>query len=260
MRSNRRLSIPAIFITVQAVLYAGFLALDLTNKGIGTSVTLKYSIILLCFCYALMSASKSTFYLMQTALLFTAISDLFILVLDYYFYGVLTFIVVQELYSLRLLILLSGGRELDGAIGGRGRRITAAFLKRSLLQLLAALAVCLILSLTGVMLEGLLIVSIFYFICILTNVITAFSLVKHRPGTKGNLIYAIGMLLFLLCDINVGLFNLSGFIPMQEEVYAILYSASSILMWTFYAPAQVLIAISSRYEKGRDFDISDKNS
>lgn len=264
MHSNRKLSIQTLFVTVQTVLYAGFLALDLTDGSIGLSVSLKYSIILLCFCYALFGAGKSTFYsrqvkrlavsscLLQAALFFTVISDLFILILDYYIYGVLTFILAQELYCLRLVMLLT-------PVGSRGKT-GVAFLKRILLQLTAALVICLFLALAGVGLDGLLVVSVFYFICICMNVVTAFTLVRREPGAKGNLLYAIGMLLFLLCDINVGLFNLSGFIPMQESIYSVLYSISSILMWTFYAPAQVLIAISSRYEGDPGLVISDKKS
>jgi hypothetical protein len=56
------------------------------------------------------------------------------------------------------------------------------------------------------------------------------------------------MVLFLLCDINVGLFNLSDFIT-PSPAYNIIYSISSILMWTFYAPSQVLIALSVENEK-----------
>lgn len=258
MQSNRRFRIESIFIAIQAVLYVSFLALDLTDKSFGISVTLKYSIILLCFCYALLNARKSTFYLLQLALFFTAISDLFILVLDYYFSGVLTFIVAQEFYCLRLVILQNRAMNTETPSANRGKP-SVAFLKRILLQLTVTLAICLLLGLAGIKLEGLLIISSFYFICIIMNVISAFTLVRHQSGKKGNLIYAFGILLFLLCDVNVGLFNLSGFLSISGEVYQILYTASTILMWTFYAPSQVLIAISSRYEEGGKFDISDKN-
>jgi hypothetical protein len=67
----------------------------------------------------------------------------------------------------------------------------------------------------------------------------------HAPMDKSDSIFAAGLVLFLLCDINVGLFNLSGFVSVTGRVVEILYSLSSILMWTFYAPSQVLIAISS---------------
>ncbi len=242
MHSNGKLSIQALFIMVQTVLYVGFLALDLTGQGIGLSVSIKYSIVLLCFCYALLGAGKSTYYLLQAALFFTVISDLFILILDYYIYGVLTFIVAQELYGLRIL-LLHGREESD--YDDNWRKLGGAFLKRVLLQAIAAFFIILLLIMAGVRVDGLLAVSVFYFICILTNVISAIALARKRPEASSNRLYAIGMFLFLLCDINVGLFNLSGFLSIPENIYAVLYSLSSILMWTFYAPAQVLIAISS---------------
>lgn len=259
MHSNRRFNIQSIVIAIQAVLYVGFLALDLTDRSFGISVALKYGIILLCFCFALFSAGKSTFCLLQAALFFTVISDLFLLILDRYFIGVLTFIIAQELYGLRLVIVRNRMMNTEVPVVKK-RKLSIAFLKRILLQLTVSFVICMLLGLAGIKPEGLLFISSFYFICIITNVISAFTLVRHQPGKKGNLIYAIGMLLFLLCDINVGLFNLSGFLSIDGEVYEALYSASTILMWTFYAPSQVLIAISSRYEEGRRFDISDKKN
>ncbi len=246
---NGRTSIQTIFILVQTVLYVGFLALDLTGGSIPASVALKYTIIILCFCYALPGADKSTFYLLQSALLFTLVSDLFILILDYYIYGVMTFIVAQELYCLRLTLLKNRSKAEEDASVDRRRKIGRAYFRRVLMQVLSSLVIYLLLYLVGVGMDELLIVSVFYFICILTNVISAITLAYRKPESKSNRLYAAGMLLFLLCDINVGVFNLSGFLSVPENVYTILYALSSILMWTFYAPAQVLIAISSRYEK-----------
>ena len=282
-----KISISVLFVFIQTVLYTAFLAIDLTNGSIGLSVLFKYSIIILCFCYALFAYNKSTFFLLQAALFLTVISDLFILILDYYFYGVLTFILVQELYCLRLTIIKvskskddankgsmegskAGSKKVSKKVSKAGskkgikigvseelkecrtdiiKKAGYAYTYRLLLQITIAAVVCFLVSVIGVALEGLVIASVFYFVCISTNVFTAFSVAGMEPKSRGNLIYAIGMLLFLLCDINVGVFNLSGFISLPEHLYELLYSASSILMWTFYAPAQVLIAISSRYEK-----------
>ena len=78
------------------------------------------------------------------------------------------------------------------------------------------------------------------------SVTAAAAAIKYRFN-KGRVIYAAGMLLFLLCDINVGLFNMVGYVVVPENIYHILFSLSSILMWAFYTPAQVLIAVSSKY-------------
>jgi hypothetical protein len=254
-----------LFLLLQATLYATFLTLDITGGRIGLSVLIKYTIIILCFCYALLSGGvyKSIFFcvsnnlqaaagksslsklrkdqhieamILQAGLFFTLISDLFILILDYYFYGVVVFILVQQLYSIRLILLKYEKRDTTKKILLYGRRVT--------FQVVLAAIVCLVLLLASVSLDSLLIASVFYFISILFNTIAAFGLAINDCKKRSNLLYAVGMLLFLLCDINVGLFNLTGFIKMPKEIYSVIYSYSSILMWTFYAPSQVLITLS----------------
>ncbi len=257
-----------IFLLLQAILYVAFLALDLAGGSIRFSVGIKYTIIILCFCYALLSggAYKSIFFwksistqsevgqgllsrlrkfryadtlLLQAGLFFTLISDLFILIMDYYFYGVLVFILVQQLYSLRLSLLQNEmGDKVEWSL---------LYAKRLVLQMGLAVVVCLTLLFSGVTLESLLIASVFYFICILSNTIAAVRLALIDRKEQGILLFAAGMLLFLLCDINVGLFNLTGFIRIPDEIYSVIYSFSSILMWTFYAPSQVLLTLSGSY-------------
>ena len=227
--------INTMFVVLQTILYVAFLTMDLTGGNVVLSSYLKFSIIILCFCYALFSknsADRSILFCLKAALLFTLISDFFILILDYYYYGVLTFIIVQQLYSIRLSL---ADRQM-----GRIKNV----LIRLALQLCAASIVCLILKILGVKLEGLLIASTFYFICILTNTMRALKVAIANTDKKGMVLFAIGMLLFLCCDINVGLFNLSGYISLPRDIETFIYSVTSILMWTFYAPSQVLIVLS----------------
>lgn len=264
-----------VFLLLQTIFYFCFLSLDITSGSIRLSIAIKYSIIILCFCYALLagSAYKGIVFftlkeplaaggiaaadtlLLQAGLFFTMISDLFILVLDYYFYGVVVFLIVQQLYSLRLVLLKEefSGKTTEQSGKEQWSSLWLSYLKRLLLQVGIALIVCLTLMIGKVTLDRLLTISVLYFICILTNAITAIRLATKKPGRKSNILYGIGMLLFLMCDINVGLFNLSGFITMPEQIYGVLFSISSILMWTFYAPSQVLIALSSHYTGLRKF-------
>ena len=58
------------------------------------------------------------------------------------------------------------------------------------------------------------------------------------------IVFLIGLILFLLCDINVLLFNLSSYINVSSQMYAVLQIASTVLMWAFYLPSQVLIVLS----------------
>lgn len=228
-----------LFVLIQLTLYAAFLYLDLTDANSMLSRNIKYCVILLCFCYALVqknSADRSIIFCIKAALLFTLISDLFLLLLDYSTYGVLTFIVVQQLYGVRLKLA-----ECNVQVG---RLLFRKLSFRFLFQLTAALCIIIVLALANIALNGLLTASVFYFICIASNAVSAVKTAIASPGAKGSLLFAAGMVLFLLCDINVGLFNLSGFISMPEGLFHFADSVSAILMWTFYAPSQVLITLS----------------
>ncbi len=242
-----------IFLAVQAILYATFLTLDLTGGSIRLTASIKYTIIIVCFCYALLmkSAYKGILFLLQVGLFFTLISDLFILILDYYLVGVYTFLLVQLIYGLRLILLQEELSDASVKFERKGRkyRLFQFFLRRLLIQTGFAAVIYIVLQLVGVTPDPLLMVSVLYFIGILFNTITAVRLSVRDRKNRSNLLYATGMVLFLLCDINVGLFNLSGFISLPEEIYSVIYSLSSILMWTFYAPSQVLITMSGKYLK-----------
>ena len=71
-------------------------------------------------------------------------------------------------------------------------------------------------------------VSLFYFTLLLGNLFSSLTNKKLR-------IMSGGFLLFVCCDICVGLFNLLERGPV--------YDAVSLLMWIFYLPSQVLLAI-----------------
>lgn len=241
-------NIRLIFIIIQIVLYISFLAIDITGGSISLSSKIKYGIIILCFCYALFSkgADKGILFCLKTALLFTAISDLFLLILDYYLYGVLSFIVVQQLYAVRLSMAKYHYGESKKTGGSKFGVLVRDYLIRLGLQTAAVFVICLVLDLQGIQIEALLIASAFYFICILTNAVRGVKAAIDNPRERGLVLFAFGISLFLLCDINVGFFNLSSFITLPKAVYNVLYPLSTILMWTFYAPSQVLIALSVR--------------
>lgn len=227
------------------------MTLDIMDGDVSLSNNIKFLFILICFCYALFSIKgvSRNFFLGQDrpykifrqhqllaimALLFTVISDLFILILDYYLYGVITFIIVQQLYGIRLNLFRQSTR-------------IKTILQLLSIQAMFALIIAFILLLLKVEIDVLLIASIFYFICILMNVVRAIrlALTEHSILFRDNLIvFALGMVLFLLCDINVGLFNMAGYVPMPDNIYMKLYQASSLLMWGFYAPSQLLISLS----------------
>lgn len=233
--SNR---IHFLFIAVQLFLFISFIILDLSGGRAELSNAIKFTIIFMCFCYVLplQSHNRSISYSLKAAMLFTLISDLFILILDYYLYGVFTFIIVQLLYNYRISVHNASG-HYSAAKG--------VFISRLIIQLLISGCICLLLAFLGVELVPLLIAAAVYFTGLVMNTVRALAATIKERGDISMRLFAAGLLLFLLCDINVGLFNLSSFIKLPQDIYSIIYRISSFLMWFFYAPSQTLIALST---------------
>ena len=85
-------------------------------------------------------------------------------------------------------------------------------------------------------------ISLMYFASIIHNVILAFVLFKKSP------LMALGMLLFLCCDIVVGLNSAIGVyisVPETSILYKIAYAPFN-LAWTFYLPSQTMLALSTK--------------
>ncbi len=199
-------AITAAFIIIEAALYAIFLTLDLTGRS-GHTIWLKYGGILLCLLYALLCALRGGDRLVFPALLFTAGADWFLLVRgDHLILGVALFLVVQTLYLIRL----------------RRMGSQSHYWLRSMLVLLLGVAVF-----AFSLVSWLNLLVALYFSQLLSNAILAWSARKW--------LFAVGLTLFVCCDICVGMFNLG-----------ILYSFASVGMWLFYLPSQVLIVLSAK--------------
>ena len=200
------------FLAVEAVIYAAFLFLDLTGRS-RPSIPIKYGGILLCLAFAALCALRGGDRLVPIALALTACADWFLLVRnDCYALGIVLFLGVQTVYFFRLRLAGAGsGYVLRPVLAlGAGLVVYAARMA-SPVNLLAAL----------------------YFSQLLSNTALAWTLRGDRRR-----LFALGLTLFVGCDVCVGLFNvLPGGHP--------LYPAVSVGMWLFYLPSQVLIALSA---------------
>ena len=74
-----------------------------------------------------------------------------------------------------------------------------------------------------------------YAVMIISLTVSTFHAKQPR---ENELFSRLGMLMFLACDINVAIFN--G-LPNGSE----LHTASTVLMWLFYLPAQTILALSA---------------
>ena len=79
-----------------------------------------------------------------------------------------------------------------------------------------------------------------YFPMLVCNTAESALLIKR---SKRFIIFFIGLLLFIGCDICVGLFNFSSVgVSLSREVLNFVGAA----IWAFYLPSQTLIVLSSR--------------
>lgn len=198
-----------IFIAVQAVLYASFMLRDIS--GAGDSRWIKYASIALCLAFSAFLSERGGEKLVTAALGFTLAADTFLLLLDSsYAVGVALFCAVQALYFARIY----------RANGGHSAALARLALFAAGLVLLAILK----------LLSPLNLLVCFYFTSFLCNAVQSMSIKKP--------LFSVGLILFLCCDICVGIHNMPGMFPTQMQSFA------DIGMWMFYLPSQVLITLS----------------
>lgn len=189
------------------------------------NVSMRYFAILCCYTYCMFQAKSKDTSLMCIAFIFTLISDLFLLVInDYFEVGVLFFIIVQGLYFYRLIIVNK--------------------LKYNLIYLIVF--VILIFQIMFLILikeyDLLVFLSIIYFTTLIFNVIIS------TKNYKINIYFALGLVLFLCCDIFVGLGNIDLYVNLPNFINKII-NLNFDFQWFFYIPSQVLIALSINKNK-----------
>lgn len=221
-----------VFPLLAGALWACFLLLDLLR--LGESTWIKYAGICLCCLTALLGTKTTDGKLVALALCFTLGADWFLLVLDrHYTTGISLFLLVQFIYAYRLY--LCRGKHINHS----GLSLRMALLILSLLAVLFPAAVfhhwwegpsrtTLFQDLWRIFTAWL---PLFYFSNLAVNTYEAFALGKRYRT------FALGLLLFVCCDLCVGAWNL-GLLP----------GFTRVGMWLFYLPSQVLIVLSQGQE------------
>ena len=217
-----QLPIEITFILVWIVLYILFMLEDFADYELGENIWIKYSIVLTAFVYVLISIGFSNGakgikdnIILALALLFTLISDYFLLVLDdYYIVGLITFIVAQILHALRI--------------------------ERNKVHTIISICIRVMLPVIGIIvlarmgeLDFLYALVCIYAVQLLMNFVENIALCFISKTNKLKyILLSIGFALFIACDVCVGLFNIGEY-------------GGMLLMWAFYAPSQVFIALSA---------------
>lgn len=215
-----------VFAVIEAVIYITFNILSATLPN--DPIYLKYAGVLLCLAFAGASIyfeRDKDAVILTVALVFTAISDLFILVLDtYYQIGLVTFIFTQTTYLYRLYKDRMSKIKYTVIV-----RVAASILLMALVDVIMKTGINFMLAEVCV-----------YIVMLVGNVADAFLLCKR--GLK-NIIFAVGLTLFLCCDICVGLDNAVGIVGLNLGSAG---QAIQFLIWVFYLPSQVLIACTAK--------------
>lgn len=218
MKDRKDSSVILLFLLWEAILYFTFLALDWSNTGGMTSNVMKYAAILSCLIYTLylsVKTKKKTTAILACALFFTAISDSILLFTDYFIAGIIFFIIVQSFHFYRIALI---------------KQLTVQqFIKRIVLRVLIAV----LFSVFFFLQDNFLLVGSIYAANLAGNFVEAVSGYKKYRTTSFALL-SIGFFLFILCDINVLLYNL----PEYSNAF------SAIVIWFFYLPSQILLLLS----------------
>ena len=136
------------------------------------------------------------------------------------------------------------GRIRSRNLYRKGKRLfLEQFIKRILISSVIV-GILLVIKFPVDMLFG---ITTFYFISFICNIILVFQVKAKSHYFHGDIrlgLFLAGLVLFFCCDIMVGIFNAAGYVPLQEDIYRTLYQVSSIGMWVFYLPGQVMITLS----------------
>lgn len=162
-------------------------------------------------------------------LFITIIADFFLLFIkSQYILGVGLFCIVQILYNIRYK-------------GEYNRNIIYRF---GILFILLFLTYIIVDNFI-IEMDFLIVISIYYAVCLLSNIYQAINLLNSHIFPKVNSkTIVLGMILFLLCDINVVIFNILKTINISSPVLLFFNKLSYISMWLFYLPSQILLSLS----------------
>lgn len=233
--------ITKIVVIIVLILYVLFLYMDFYNvKILIASKYIKYLCILLCFFLSIISTrgllggtekylvNRRDIRLLQVAMFITVISDLCLVIFNFYILGVTLFSIVQITYGVRY-----------------STKKTKVTLKNFIIVFLSMLLLYSIVNLFMVAVSVLVPIALFYLICLLNSVIKAISAFKNNIYySPSKYTIVLGMLLFLLCDTCVAISGITVILPLTNYFMSRINQIANSLIWLFYLPSQLLLALS----------------
>ncbi|MBE0451588.1 MAG: hypothetical protein IBX70_12190 [Clostridia bacterium] len=216
-----------IFLVIQGVIYMVIVSSDVWYYlSADWSNGIKLFSVFVCFMYLLLTFNRKSsgfdHLLMIGVIAVTFLADAILLFTDLLSVGVVVFILVQILYAYRI--------TLFGQFRSHYRICIGATMTIVLSSLLIWDGTVIIMA---VLLYGVL------FLMNLWNLI-----IFQTKEWRSLMLFKIGFVFFLICDINVLLFNI---LP-NYGISNLFYEFTRVSMWFFYLPAQVLLSLSAVIE------------
>jgi hypothetical protein len=220
---NLIIALTAVFLTVEAAL-----GLLLQTAQGSVSINLRYTAVVFACLFCILFAERSlSFLFTQIALIGTVGADFFLVYLDeiQQLPAMICFSAVQIAYFLKLYF----------EDGNKTRKKIHVIVR-------ASLSAAIILITLAVLRDGadaVALVSMFYYTNLILNAVFACISFKKNP------IFAIGLILFILCDTVIGFSLIDTYLPIPDGsfIYKIIYPGFD-LAWAFYLPSQALLAVS----------------
>ncbi|WP_186429471.1 lysoplasmalogenase family protein [Clostridium sp. BSD9I1] len=233
IKNHVKTLIVKLVLFIELIIYCAFIYIDYTNNlKTMYSAVLKYFGILLCLFLSILIGNnghdKIDTIFLRLAIFLTALADLCMIILGLNELGIMIFCLVQITYIIR------HRRAIE-------RRYNLNFLVVTIIVIILIV----IPSGNNLLIEDLgyegikkvtLIIGFIYAVILLYSVYIGWKTLKGAfyPMYSRYLV-AIGMILFLLCDINVAL--------------SVILKDLSILIWIFYLPSQILLVLSGYNRK-----------
>lgn len=209
----------AIFVALSLVLYY----FVLTASG-NMLVISEFSAISVCFLFVLANSFLRD-KLLTFGMFFTLCADFCLVICNpiEQIKGMVFFLIVQALYGVKLY---------------QNNKSKVLLIARIIATAIAPIIVFLVIKNKTDLLSC---ISVCYYVNLIFNIISAFmSFNKNR-------LFAIALVLFLICDTVVGLqVAAGGYLDIAEGslIYKIIFSGFN-LAWLFYLPSQALLALTS---------------
>lgn len=209
-----------------------------TTVGTLNTVLSFLSVVLACAFTGFLFTRTKDYLFTQIALVFTVLADLFLVVIadaKYRSVAMVFFSVTQICYFLRIYFNQTSAKE-----------------KRLHIILRTAIVIT-ALVLTVIVLKDktdfLSLISLFYYANLIMNIVFAFT------QSHLSLVLPIGLLLFSLCDLFVGLSVLEEYISVSGDslLYKLMHPTFNVI-WLFYVPSQTLVALSASKSKLKEIE------